>query len=29
MFTVQNLRHAYDGTEALNVAAWQVEQGSQ
>ena len=29
MFTVQNLRHDYDGTEALNVPSWQVEQGSQ
>lgn len=29
MFAIQNLRHAYDGTEVLNVPAWQVEQGSQ
>lgn len=29
MFALQNLRHAYDGTEVLNVPAWQVEQGSQ
>ena len=29
MFTIQNLKHAYDGTEVLNVPAWQVEQGSQ
>ena len=29
MFFLQNLKHAYNGTEVLNVAAWQVEQGSQ
>lgn len=29
MFELRNLRHAYDGTEVLHVAAWQVEQGSQ
>ena len=29
MFNVENLKHAYNGTEVLNVAAWQVEQGSQ
>jgi putative ABC transport system ATP-binding protein len=29
MFEIRNLKHAYDGTEVLNVAAWQVEQGSQ
>ena len=29
MFNVQNLKHAYNGTEVLNVAAWQGEQGSQ
>jgi putative ABC transport system ATP-binding protein len=29
MFVVQNLIHAYNGTEVLNVAAWQAEQGSQ
>jgi putative ABC transport system ATP-binding protein len=29
MFVIRNLKHAYDSTEVLNVAAWQVEQGSQ
>ncbi len=29
MFNVENLKHAYHGTEVLNVAAWRVEQGSQ
>jgi len=29
MFNVQNLKHTYNGTEVLNVAAWRVEQGSQ
>ena len=29
MFLLQNLKHAYNRTEVLNVAAWQVEQGSQ
>ena len=29
MFAIHNLKHAYDGTEVLNVAAWRVEQGSQ
>jgi putative ABC transport system ATP-binding protein len=29
MFAIQNLKHAYNGTEVLNVPAWQVEQGSQ
>jgi|SRR5882672_7673761 len=28
MFSIQNLKHAYNGTEVLNVPAWQVEQGS-
>ena len=28
MFAVQNLKHAYNGTEVLNVAAWQAEQGA-
>jgi len=28
VFDLRNLRHAYDGTEVLNVASWQVEQGS-
>ena len=28
MFNVQNLKHAYNGTEVLNVAAWQGEQGA-
>jgi putative ABC transport system ATP-binding protein len=29
MFTIENLRHAYDGVEVLNVAAWRGEQGAQ
>ena len=29
MFNVENLKHTYNGTEVLNVAAWRVEQGSQ
>lgn len=29
MFVIRNLKHAYDSTEVLSVAAWQVEQGSQ
>jgi len=29
VFDLRNLRHAYDGAEVLQVAAWQVEQGSQ
>ena len=29
MFSIQNLKHAYDGTEVLNVSAWQAEQGAQ
>ena len=29
MFAIQNLKHAYNGTEVLNVTAWQGEQGSQ
>jgi putative ABC transport system ATP-binding protein len=29
MFAIQNLKHAYNGAEVLNVPAWQVEQGSQ
>lgn len=29
MFAIHNLKHAYDGTEALNVTEWRVEQGSQ
>ena len=29
MFELRDLRHAYDSAEILNVAAWQVEQGSQ
>jgi ABC-type lipoprotein export system ATPase subunit len=29
MFAVRNLRHAYSGTDVLNVPAWQAEQGSQ
>ena len=29
MFSIRNLRHAYDGTEVLNVSAWQAEQGAQ
>jgi ABC-type lipoprotein export system ATPase subunit len=28
VFSIQNLRHAYNGTEVLNVAAWRGEQGS-
>jgi putative ABC transport system ATP-binding protein len=28
VFDLRNLRHAYDGTEVLKVASWQVEQGS-
>lgn len=29
MFTIENLRHAYDGVEVLNVAGWRAEQGTQ
>lgn len=29
MFTIENLRHAYDGVEVLNVAEWRAEQGTQ
>jgi ABC-type lipoprotein export system ATPase subunit len=29
MFAIQNLKHAYDGTEVLNVAAWRADQGAQ
>ena len=29
MFSIRNLKHAYNGTEVLSVPAWQVEQGSQ
>jgi ABC-type lipoprotein export system ATPase subunit len=29
MFAVENLRHAYDGTEVLNVDAWRADQGAQ
>ncbi|HEX9687191.1 MAG TPA: ATP-binding cassette domain-containing protein [Burkholderiales bacterium] len=29
MFDLRNLSHAYDGAQVLQVAAWQVEQGSQ
>ena len=28
MFEIRNLRHAYNGTEVLNVPAWQAEQGA-
>ena len=29
MISITHLRHAYNGTEVLNVPAWQAEQGSQ
>ena len=29
MFAIQNLKHAYDGTEVLNVASWRADQGAQ
>jgi ABC-type lipoprotein export system ATPase subunit len=29
MFAVENLRHAYDGTQVLGVEAWRAEQGAQ
>lgn len=29
MFAIQDLKHAYDGTEVLSVAAWRAEQGAQ
>jgi len=29
MFAIQNLRHAYNGTDVLQVESWQVDQGSQ
>lgn len=29
MFTIENLRHAYDGIEVLNVSAWRAEPGAQ
>jgi ABC-type lipoprotein export system ATPase subunit len=28
MFEIRNLKHAYNGTEVLNVPAWQAEQGA-
>jgi putative ABC transport system ATP-binding protein len=28
MFSIHNLRHAYNGSEVLSVAAWQAEQGA-
>ena len=28
MFDLRNLRHAYDGTDVLNVAAWRADQGA-
>jgi ABC-type lipoprotein export system ATPase subunit len=28
MFEIRNLQHAYNGTEVLNVPAWQAEQGA-
>jgi putative ABC transport system ATP-binding protein len=28
MFALQDLRHAYDGVDVLDVAAWRVEQGA-
>jgi putative ABC transport system ATP-binding protein len=29
VFAVENLRHAYDGTEVLSVGAWRADQGAQ
>jgi ABC-type lipoprotein export system ATPase subunit len=29
VFTVENLKHAYDGAEVLNVPEWRAEQGAQ
>ena len=29
MFAVENLKHAYDGTEVLNIGAWRADQGAQ
>jgi ABC-type lipoprotein export system ATPase subunit len=29
VFAIQDLKHAYDGTEVLNVDAWRAEQGAQ
>jgi ABC-type lipoprotein export system ATPase subunit len=29
MFAVENLKHAYDGTEVLSVDAWRADQGAQ
>ena len=29
MFAVENLKHAYDGAEVLNVPEWRAEQGAQ
>jgi ABC-type lipoprotein export system ATPase subunit len=29
MFSIENLKHAYDGTEVLNVGAWRADQGAQ
>jgi len=29
MFTLENLKHAYDGAEVLNVTRWHAEQGAQ
>jgi len=28
VFDLRNLRHAYDGTDVLNVAAWRADQGA-
>jgi ABC-type lipoprotein export system ATPase subunit len=28
MFTIENLKHAYDGTEVLDVPGWSAEQGA-
>jgi len=28
MFAIENLKHAYDGAEVLNVAGWRAEQGA-
>src|SRR5262245_8166796 len=29
MFAVENLKHAYNGTEVLNVGSWRADQGAQ
>jgi len=29
VFAIQDLKHAYDGTEVLNVGAWRADQGAQ